>query len=57
MVRLVATVADVSQGTGRWAWFVQVDGEGRPYNGGTGTAAKGAEAREACEALVPTVRS
>jgi hypothetical protein len=35
---------------GRWAWFVQVDPQGRPYNGGTGTAETGREAREA---LVP----
>jgi hypothetical protein len=38
---------------GRWAWFVQVDAEGRPVNGGTGMAATGREAREAVEALVP----
>jgi hypothetical protein len=38
---------------GRWAWFVQVDREGRPYNGGTGTAATGKQAREACEVRVP----
>jgi hypothetical protein len=37
---------------GRWAWFVQVDPQGRPYNGGTGAAATGTEAREACEARV-----
>jgi hypothetical protein len=23
---------------GRWMWFVDVDAEGRPYNGGTGVA-------------------
>jgi hypothetical protein len=38
---------------GRWAWFVQVDAQGRPYNGGTGIAETGREAREAFEALVP----
>jgi hypothetical protein len=38
---------------GRWSWFVQVDAEGRPFNGGTGTAATGKEAREAVERLVP----
>jgi hypothetical protein len=42
---------------GRWAWFVQVDREGRPYNGGTGVAATGTEARQACEALVPEGRT
>jgi hypothetical protein len=38
---------------GRWLWFVQVDPQGRPWNGGAGTAATGREAREAVEALVP----
>jgi hypothetical protein len=38
---------------GRWAWFVQVAPQGRPFNGGTGTAETGREAREACEDLVP----
>lgn len=36
---------------GRWAWFVQVDAAGRPFNGGTGVAETGREAREAVEAL------
>lgn len=38
---------------GRWAWFVQVDASGRPFNGGTGVADSGREAREAVEALIP----
>ncbi|CAJ0891000.1 hypothetical protein AMST5_04097 [freshwater sediment metagenome] len=38
---------------GRWQWFVQIASDGTPFNGGTGTAATGREAREACEALVP----
>jgi hypothetical protein len=37
-------------------WFVQVDREGRPFNGGTGTEATGTEAREAVEALSPEGR-
>jgi hypothetical protein len=32
--------------TWRWSWFVLVDAEGRPDNGGTGTAETGGEARE-----------
>lgn len=38
---------------GRWAWFVQVAPDGTPYNGGTGTAATGTEAREECEQRIP----
>jgi hypothetical protein len=38
---------------GMWLWFVLTDPLGRPYNGGTGTAATGTEAREAVEALAP----
>ncbi len=38
---------------GRWSWFVLVSPDGAPFNGGTGTAATGREAREACEALIP----
>lgn len=38
---------------GCWQWFVQVTTGGTPFNGGTGTAATGGEAREACERLVP----
>lgn len=38
---------------GRWSWFVLVAPDGSPCNGGTGTAATGREAREACEALIP----
>ncbi len=38
---------------GRWSWFVLVGPNGTPYNGGTGTAATGREAREECEARVP----
>jgi hypothetical protein len=38
---------------GRWAWFVQVDPTGRPFNGGTGIAETGREAREAVEARAP----
>lgn len=38
---------------GRWAWFVQVFADGTPGNGGTGSAADGRAAREACEALLP----
>jgi hypothetical protein len=53
LIRSAEPVADSSQTAGRWAWFVQVDAEGRPFNGGTGTAATGKEAREAVERLVP----
>ena len=38
---------------GRWSWFVLVAPDGAPYNGGTGTATTGREAREACEARIP----
>jgi hypothetical protein len=38
---------------GRWMRFVHVDPEGRAWNGGTGLAEMGKEAREAVEALVP----
>jgi hypothetical protein len=38
---------------GRWSWFVLIAPDGTPFNGGTGTAGTGKEAREACEALVP----
>ncbi|MEK4034538.1 hypothetical protein WOC76_11140 [Methylocystis sp. IM3] len=38
---------------GAWSWFVQVAPDGTPFNGGTGVAVTGREAREACEALVP----
>ncbi len=38
---------------GCWSWFVQVAPDGTPFNGGTGTAPTGKEAREACEARVP----
>ncbi|WP_036282852.1 hypothetical protein [Methylocystis sp. ATCC 49242] len=38
---------------GRWAWFVQVAPDGTPWNGGTGYAASGREAREISEQLVP----
>jgi len=37
----------------RWFWAVQVDVEGRSWNGGTGYADTGREAREACEARLP----
>jgi hypothetical protein len=37
----------------RWSWFVLVAPDGTPANGGTGTAATGKEAREACEVLIP----
>jgi hypothetical protein len=37
---------------GRWFWAVQI-GPGRvPFNGGTGHAGGGREAREACEAIL-----
>ncbi len=39
---------------GRWAWFVLVAPDGAPpFNGGTGVAQTGREAREICERLVP----
>lgn len=38
---------------GRWFWAVQVAPDGTPFNGGTGHAATGREAREAVEARVP----
>ncbi len=38
---------------GRWSWFVLAAPDGAPFNGGTGTAATGREAREACEARIP----
>ena len=38
---------------GRWFWAVQVAPDGTPFNGGTGHAASGKEAREAVEARVP----
>jgi len=38
---------------GRWFWVVQVAQDGTPFNGGTGHAASGKEAREAVEARVP----
>ncbi len=34
-------------------WLALVAQGGTPFNGGTGTAATGREAREACEGLVP----
>ncbi len=37
---------------GRWFWVVQVAPDGTPFNGGTGHAASGKEAREAVEARV-----
>jgi hypothetical protein len=40
---------------GRWTWFIQVDLQGRHYNGGTGTAETEREAREACEACEAVV--
>jgi len=40
---------------GRWAWFIEVDLQGLPFDGDTGTAATGTEARDACEALVSRV--
>jgi hypothetical protein len=39
---------------GRWAWFVLITVNGTPFNGGTGTAGTCWEAREECEARVPT---
>lgn len=39
---------------GRWAWFVQVFPDSTPGNGGTGSAVDGREAREACEARLPS---
>jgi hypothetical protein len=39
--------------SGRWMWFVQINPQGRPWNGGTGVAATGRAAREAVEALAP----
>jgi hypothetical protein len=39
--------------SGRWAWFVLVAPNGTPFNGGSGEAATGTEAREICEAMVP----
>jgi hypothetical protein len=38
---------------GRWFWAVLVAPDGTPFNGGTGHAASGKEAREAVEARVP----
>lgn len=38
---------------GRWSWFVLIDAEGRPFNGGRGMVGTGREAREAVEAIVP----
>ncbi len=38
---------------GRWFWAVLVAPDGTPFNGGTGHAATGREAREAVEARVP----
>ncbi len=40
---------------GRWFWAVQVDQQGWPFNGGTGTEATGREAREACESRLAGV--
>lgn len=37
---------------GRWFWAVLVTPDGTPFNGGTGHAATGKEAREAVEARV-----
>jgi hypothetical protein len=37
---------------GRWFWAVLVAQDGTPFNGGTGHAATGREAREAVEARV-----
>jgi hypothetical protein len=37
---------------GRWFWAVQVDAKGRPWNGGTGYAPTGAEAKAAFEAIL-----
>ncbi len=40
---------------GRWFWAVQI-GPGRvPFNGGTGHAECGREARETCEAILRTI--
>lgn len=38
---------------GCWFWAVQVAPDGTPFNGGTGHAASGREAREVVEARVP----
>jgi hypothetical protein len=37
---------------GQWFWAVQLDGHGRPWNGGTGYCPTGKEAREAVEAKI-----
>lgn len=34
---------------GQWFWTVLVDGLGRPWNGGTGHCATGAEAKTECD--------
>lgn len=34
---------------GHWFWCVQVDANGRPFNGGSGSVPSGREAREAVE--------
>jgi hypothetical protein len=34
---------------GRWFWAVQVDQQGRSFNGGTGHAGSGRQAKEECE--------
>ena len=36
-----------------WFWSVLVGLDGQPFNGGTGYAATGQEAREASEVLIP----
>lgn len=37
---------------GLWFWAVQIDAQGRPWNGGTGQAADGRQAKEAVETVL-----
>jgi hypothetical protein len=55
--RNLARIYKVEHGlkAGHWFWAVQVDKQGRSFNGGTGTEATGRGAKEACEARVPRV--
>ena len=55
--RNLARIYQVSHGPreGQWFWAVQIDTQGRPWNGGTGTEATGREAREACKARIPGI--
>jgi hypothetical protein len=41
---------------GNWFWAVQIDKQGRPWNGGTGYCPSGREAKEAVEARMAALR-